>query len=144
MTFLLDTMVWLWLCHDPAHIPHRVLTSLHEIDEPWGLSAVSPWEVARKARLRKRKPKHPASLDLGLPFREWFRNAWDDRDYRLLPLTPEISAESNELPGRFHDDPMDQIIVATARIHNLTVVTTDRRIKAYPHVQKLYFKSRAR
>lgn len=140
MRFLLDTMVWVWLCQAPNNVPEVVLEALQETDEPWGLSAVSSWEVARKVALRKKRPGHPASLDLGMPFREWFQTAWDDNDYALLPLTPQISAESNDLPGRFHDDPMDQIIVATARVHDLTLVTSDVRIKGYQHVRKLYFK----
>lgn len=143
MKFLLDTMVWVWLCQIPEKIPSKVLQQLQETNEVWALSAVSPWEVARKAALRGKNPSHPAALDLGLPFRDWFRQAWDEDDYLLLPLSPEICAESNDLPGTFHDDPMDQIIVATARIHDLTVVTTDRRIKSYSQVKKLYFKATA-
>ena len=139
MTFLLDTMVWVWLCQRPDIIPERVLDSLRKTDERWGLSAVSPWEVARKVSLFNKKPGHPAALNLGLPFSEWFEKAWDEADYSILPLTPQIAAESNNLPGRFHHDPMDQIIIATARRHDLTLVTSDRLIKAYPHVRKLCF-----
>lgn len=143
MKFLLDTVVWIWLCQRPERIPSNVLAKLHESNEPWGLSAISPWEVARKVSLSKKNPKHPAALDLGLPFRKWFEQAWDIDDYVLWPLTPEICAESNELPGKFHNDPIDQILVATARIHDLTLVTPDRRIKAYSLVKQLYFKPKA-
>ena len=41
-----------------------------------------------------------------------------------------------QLPGEFHRDPADQIIVATARIHNCPIMTMDEKILAYPHVQK--------
>jgi PIN domain nuclease of toxin-antitoxin system len=43
--------------------------------------------------------------------------------------------ESTQLPGEFHNDPADQIVVATARQHNLTVLTSDRLIQAYPYVK---------
>ena len=46
---------------------------------------------------------------------------------------------STKLPGAFHPDPADRIIVATALEHALehgiAVVTPDERIRAYPHVQ---------
>ena len=41
------------------------------------------------------------------------------------------------LNNRFHADPADRILVATARLHRLLLVTTDRMILAYPHVQTL-------
>lgn len=40
---------------------------------------------------------------------------------QLLELTPEIAIESTRLPGEFHRDPADQIIVATARIHESVI-----------------------
>jgi PIN domain nuclease of toxin-antitoxin system len=43
--------------------------------------------------------------------------------------------ESCSLPGDFHKDPADQIIVATARVHNLTLLTKDRKILYYRHVK---------
>jgi PIN domain nuclease of toxin-antitoxin system len=46
----------------------------------------------------------------------------------------EIAVESTRLPGEFHRDPADQIIVATARVHNVPLVSSDRKIIAYPHV----------
>jgi PIN domain nuclease of toxin-antitoxin system len=55
----------------------------------------------------------------------------------LLPLTPQIAIESTKLPGNFHHDPADQIIVATARVYNLTILTVDRLILDYPHVRTL-------
>jgi PIN domain nuclease of toxin-antitoxin system len=56
---------------------------------------------------------------------------------RLLELTPEIAVESTELPGVFHRDPADQIIVATARIYNCALLTSDTKILSYPHVNML-------
>ena len=52
----------------------------------------------------------------------------------LLQLTPEIAIESTNLPGNFHRDPSDQIIVATARVHHCPLITSDNKITDYPHV----------
>ena len=47
---------------------------------------------------------------------------------RLLELTPRIIVESTQLPGTFHRDPADQLIVATARVYTCPLVTVDRKI----------------
>jgi PIN domain nuclease of toxin-antitoxin system len=52
-------------------------------------------------------------------------------------LTPEIAIESTQLPGEFHRDPADQIIVATARIYNCPLLTSDKKIIDYPNVKKI-------
>ena len=46
-------------------------------------------------------------------------------------------AEAYALPGAFHKDPADRILVATAREHLLTLVTADERILAYDGVETL-------
>ena len=56
----------------------------------------------------------------------------------IHPLTPEICIESAELPGVFHGDQADQIIVATARLLGAPVVTSDPKILDYPHVQSVW------
>jgi PIN domain nuclease of toxin-antitoxin system len=53
----------------------------------------------------------------------------------VVPLTPEVACEACRLPGVFDGDPVDQIVVATARVHGLTLVTGDTRMRAYPHVR---------
>ena len=60
-------------------------------------------------------------------------------ELRALPidLTNEIGWEAYNLPGRFHNDPADRLLVATARVRNLTLVTGDDLILRYPHVKTL-------
>jgi PIN domain nuclease of toxin-antitoxin system len=74
---------------------------------------------------------------LGIPFRKWVQRAIPSGEIEVLPLSVEICAESNDLPGSFgNDDPFDQIIVATARVHDLTLVSCDGAVRQYPHVKK--------
>ncbi len=49
----------------------------------------------------------------------------------------EIAVESTQLPGAFNRDPADQIIVATARVYNCALLTSDAKILPYPHVNVL-------
>jgi len=76
-------------------------------------------------------------LKLPSPVADWLDQALAYPGIRLLDLTPRIVVESTQLPGTFHRDPADQMIVATARIHNCPVMTVDAKILAYPHVQKV-------
>jgi len=126
--FLLDTNVWLWMVEDPAQIPAAIKSIVNDpVNYPFSLSATSVWEVAKKVSLGK--------LALAVPIQYWMKRATNESYIYILPLSIEVSLESTQLPGEFHKDPADQIIVATARHHNLTVLTGDRKIKSYAHVK---------
>ena len=56
----------------------------------------------------------------------------------LAELTRPILTESCRLPGTFHGDPADQIIVATARDRDAVVVTKDRLIREYEPVSSIW------
>ncbi len=94
---------------------------------PFGLSAISVWEVAKKVSLGK--------MSLSIPIRDWLAQATRKPFIELIPLDIEIALESTVLPGTFHKDPADQIIVASARVNNLTLLTTDKQIIKYPNVK---------
>ena len=74
-------------------------------------------------------------LSLPCPVSDWIQQALSYPGVRLLDLSPRVCVESTQLPGNFHRDPADQIIVATARIFDAPLVTVDARILAYPHVR---------
>ncbi len=94
-----------------------------------GVSAISCWEVAKLVEKGR--------LTLPKPVDQWMRLALGYPGIQLLPLEPEIAIESTQLPRPFHDDPADQIIVATARIHQCPLLTIDKKIRDYAHVQAL-------
>ena len=66
---------------------------------------------------------------------EWLGVALAYPGVRLLDLTPPIVVESTRLPQPFHKDPADQIVVATARIHDCPLETADDKILNYRHVE---------
>ena len=123
---LLDTHVWLWLlAGDAGRLGTGALAAIAAATAAGGIhvSAISPWEVAMlesKGRIRL----HTDCLS-------WVRAGLAAPGTRLVPLTPEIAVGSAHLPGVFHGDPADRILVATARTHDLTLVTKDERILAY-------------
>ncbi len=77
-------------------------------------------------------------INLKIDPKHWLNNALSKSGLKVIELTPEIAIESCSLPGDFHKDPADRIIVATARTHNLTLLTKDIKILEYPHVKTLW------
>ena len=98
-------------------------------DDVIGISAISCWEIAKLVEYGR--------LPLVADLPEWFEIALGFPGVTLLPLTPDIVIEATSLPGDFHRDPADQIIVATARVNECPLVSTDRQIVNYPHVQTI-------
>ena len=74
-------------------------------------------------------------LKLRTPVREWVTEALCYPGVQLLELTPEIAIASTELPSPFHRDPADRFLVATARAYGNRLVTSDRKIVEYEHVE---------
>lgn len=91
------------------------------------MSAISCWEVAKLVERGR--------LALPCPVFDWLQQALSYPGVRLIELSPRICVESTQLPGAFHRDPADQIIVATARVFDAPLVTVDGRILEYPHVK---------
>jgi PIN domain nuclease of toxin-antitoxin system len=73
-------------------------------------------------------------IQLQKHWRSWFEAAVKENGWIEIPITVEIAAEAFALPQPFHRDPADRILVATARLDKMTLVTTDRLILDYPHV----------
>jgi PIN domain nuclease of toxin-antitoxin system len=49
----------------------------------------------------------------------------------VASITPEIAVDSSRLPGDFHGDPADRILVATARSLGVPLLTRDRKLVEY-------------
>jgi PIN domain nuclease of toxin-antitoxin system len=130
--YLLDTHVWVWWNMRPAKLsgPVRSLISAPNKYEELLLSAISPWEFSKL--LEKRR------LAISCDPEEWIRQALEMPKLRLVSLSPVVAYRSTMLPQPFHDDPADQIIVATAREENATVLTSDERIRAYSHCKSVW------
>jgi PIN domain nuclease of toxin-antitoxin system len=127
---ILDTHIWVWWVDGNDKLTKTQLETItiHETDVI-GVSAISVWEVAKLVELGK--------IELQPSLYEWVENALNYPGIRLIELTPDIAIESTQLPGVFHRDPADQIIVATARIYDCSLVTSDGKILKYPHVKTI-------
>lgn len=125
---VLDTHVWIWWVHRDALLPLNYQNYIQSHAAfGLGVSVFSCWEVAKLDVLGR--------VILPLPINDWLKFALAEPGIRLLDLTPAIVVEANHLPGKFHRDPADQLIVATARVYNCPLVTMDTAIRNYSHVQ---------
>ena len=124
---VLDTHIWVWWVHGDEQLTpaQRDAITANETDLI-GVSAISCWEIAKLVEYGR--------LELPGPLEEWFEQALSYPGVQLLALTPEVAIESTRLPGEFHRDPADQIIVATASVYGCPLVTSDDKILNYPHV----------
>jgi PIN domain nuclease of toxin-antitoxin system len=126
---LLDTHIWIWWVDNSPRLSdsQRSWIDQHQADG-LGLSVISCWEVA--------KAVESGRLSLSIPVQDWLNAAIAYPGIRLLDLTIPIIVESTQLTG-FHRDPGDQLIVATARICQIPLLTADAKILAYPDVVTL-------
>ncbi|MBK9264918.1 MAG: type II toxin-antitoxin system VapC family toxin [Polyangiaceae bacterium] len=123
MKLLLDTCVLLWLMGDREKLSNECIRALSSEDAELFVSAISAFEIAVKVRKGK--------LVLPLSAREWFSAAL--RTHRIVerPITSAIAAFSCEVPLS-HNDPADRMIVATAMLEGLTLITSDSLIQSSP------------
>lgn len=132
MPVLLDTHAWLWYSAEPEKLSDAARETIQREKGRRGLilSVISCWEIAKLVQKSK--------LKFSIPCRDWISSALQMAGVSLCALTPEIAVESTELPGSFHGDPADQIIVATARTMGIAILSKDRKILDYPHVPSLW------
>jgi PIN domain nuclease of toxin-antitoxin system len=122
---LLDTCAVLWIAMDAQIDPaakQAISVSLHN-RMSIAVSPITAWELGMLAS----KGRLPAAQKPGDLFAEFLAQP----GITLEHLTPPVLIDSSFLPGDFHSDPADRIIIATARALDLTVVTRDRAILDY-------------
>ena len=119
MRLLLDTHIWLWSALEPERLPPRVRRALGDPEHELWLSPISVWETLVLARMRR--------VVLNPSPGQWVRRAITELPIREAPLNHEIAIRSESIRIG-HDDPADRFLVATALVHELTLVTADHRL----------------
>lgn len=119
---LLDTHVLLWSLLEPSEISRGVKQqiSLAQNNNRLLLCSISLWEIAM-LNFKKR-------INIYEPTKEFLKSVTSVRGLSTKDISPEIAAESVLLMDDFHGDPVDRIIVATAKIYGATLLTRDKKI----------------
>jgi PIN domain nuclease of toxin-antitoxin system len=127
VSYLLDTHIWIWSQESPERLGEKSRRELADITQERFVSAISTFEMARLIHLGLLRLKHR--------FTEWKRASLAELNALTIDVTHEIAWEAYNLPGTFHNDPADRVLVATARVAKLTLITADDLILRYPHVK---------
>lgn len=129
---VLDTHALVWWVAGDAQLsrPAREAIEAEGQDGEILVSAISAWEVAMLAKAGR--------LALTMDAEAWLDTVAQVPAIRFVPVDVRISVQSVDLPGEFHKDPADRIIVATARHHSVPLVSADLKIRDYPHVQTIW------
>lgn len=122
---LLDTCAMIWMAQDEVLSPAatEAIDDAFADGEGISISSITAWELG----LLERRGRLPAAV----PPLALFERFAALPAVRLEGLDPTILIDSSFLPGEFHNDPADRIIIATARALALTIVTRDKAILDY-------------
>lgn len=119
---LLDTHVWIWFSNGNEDLSKPTRKLINQADKLF-IAAISLWELSMLEAKNR--------IVLEMPCVEWINQSLALANIQVLPLTTPIAVDSCHLPGNFHDDPADRLIVASARVANLKLMTRDQRILSY-------------
>jgi PIN domain nuclease of toxin-antitoxin system len=114
---LLDTQALIWWDANDPRLGGRARALLQETADVY-VSAASAWEIAIKAALGKLVTTRPTSRVLA------------ENRFLELPVSVEHAEAVAGLP-RLHDDPFDRLLVATCRVEQLPILTSDPRFAQY-------------
>ncbi len=127
---LLDTCALVWAVADPEALSSSAREVLSAADTEVCVSPITCAEIACAVERQR--------LWLDRHWKTWFRDHVQRNEWLLVDVNLEIIEEAYSLPDPFHRDPGDRILVATARRLRCPIVTADRKILDYPHVDGLW------
>lgn len=128
---LLDTHIWVRYLQGDPNLPRAIVRAVETARGRGAafLSAISIWEVAVLVGKRR--------LNLPLDVEIWIERSLQLPGIQLLAFSPKIAIETARLPDPMHKDPADRILVATALVENLQLVTLDRDILRFARATNL-------
>jgi PIN domain nuclease of toxin-antitoxin system len=126
---VLDTHAWFWWLAESPKISRRAIDHI-EVSDIVGIPAISCWELAMLVS----KERIQLSMDVQI----WMDLAFQHPQIKLLPLTSEIAVLSTRLPGKFHGDPADRLIVATCLVNKSSLVTKDEKITNWNYLPVIW------
>jgi len=130
MKLLLDTCCIIWSISKPEVISQTAKALLTADDSEIHVSVISVAEIACAVERGR--------IIIDRHWKKWFRHYIDLNDWQVDSIDLDIMEEAYSLPESFHADPADRIITATSRLKNYSLLTADRKILSYPHVNDVW------
>lgn len=131
---VLDTHALLWWVNGDAQLSQTALDTItQELNSENGevlVSSITAWEIALLVEKGR--------LTLSMNIDDWLDTVSEIDGVSFVSLDVATAVESTRLPGEFHKDPADRMIVSLARHLNVILITADEKISAYRHVRTLW------
>ena len=122
MKLLLDTHALIWWHEDNAKLSRAAFEAIRDPDNAVFLSVVNAWEMQIKTQLGK--------LSVANSVPDVIRSEIEGNGFRVLPVTLDYVYDLDARPFH-HKDPFDRLLIAQARHEGLTLVSSDKPIRAY-------------
>jgi PIN domain nuclease of toxin-antitoxin system len=126
---LLDTHVFVWLASAQKHLSLRAKQAILQNADELYISSISALEIAilvKRNRLR---------LPVGAS--EFVERALKQHGIHEIPVDRRVAIASATLPD-IHHDPFDRIILATALLNDMSILSKDRVIPQYRDVKVIW------
>lgn len=120
MKILLDTCALIWWTLDPENLSKSTIKKIEKADV--FVSSISIWEVGLKINNHK--------LNIGMSIDKYLHGLHQLQNFTIIPIDENIWIQSLSLDWS-HRDPADRVIVATAKLNNCVIVTSDLEIKSF-------------
>jgi len=127
---LLDTHALLWWALDPDHLSGAAQEVVQEMEDRGGYaSAISVWELGIKVQR--------GQLELPITVDELARRIEGGGVVELVPVDTTTWLRTLSLDWE-HRDPADRVIVATAQLKQVPILTKDRVMHGFRQVECLW------
>ncbi|GAB1351649.1 type II toxin-antitoxin system VapC family toxin [Erysipelotrichia bacterium] len=126
---ILDTHAWIWWTTDSSNLSEKASKAIKNASRI-GIPAICCWEIA----MLEAKKRIGLSMDVQV----WIDLALQKNKVQIVPLSPEIAVLSSRLPGEFHGDPADRLIVATSLALKAPLVSKDCKISSCGFVRTIW------
>jgi len=130
---VIDTHILIWFVNDSKELSSTAKEAIETVMAKEGeiiISSISAWEISMSIEKGR--------LVLSMDIESWLEQVAQIEGFRFMPVDNEIAYKSTMLPGEFHKDPADRMIVATARKLAVPLVTADEKIREYEHVKTIW------
>ncbi len=130
---VIDTHILIWFVNGSDQLSKIAQDTINQTlasDDEIIISSISTWEISMLINKNR--------LVLSMDIESWLNNIENIQGFRFASVDNEIAFKSTELPGEFHKDPADRMIVATARKLAVPLITADQKIRQYKHITTIW------
>ena len=128
--YLLDTHALIWFQEDNPKLPASVIDLIQNPNNTILFSQVSLFEITIKQKIGK-LPAFYATIE------DVYQQGIKDGFTSLNVKNQHIYNYNNITLLEEHRDPFDRLLIATANAEDLTIISSDEKLKLYPDAVKV-------